>query len=133
MNLLGYTILVIVEERTSAKEATQLRRIPCAPTSTRCGATMLQALIMCSRGLVLFLTIRSMASPSRNRCRALRLSMVDLASPKNTQATLMTFGTVLLVLFYWANLTQGFYLSLLGISMCCVWYLAWLRSSLLSQ
>ena len=57
----------------------------CFLTSTRCGATTLQALIMWSRGRFLFRTIRSMASPRRKRWRALRRSSVDLASPTDTQ------------------------------------------------
>lgn len=54
-------------------------------TSTRWGATTLQARTMCSRGRFLFRMIRSMASPRRKRWSELRRSSVDLASPTESQ------------------------------------------------
>ena len=56
-----------------------------ALTSTRCGATRLQQRITWSRGLALLRTILSMASPRRNRCRALLRSWVDFTSPTRRQ------------------------------------------------
>lgn len=53
-------------------------------TSTRWGATTLQARILCSRGRLGFRTTHSMASPRRTRWRTLRRSSVDLAPPTET-------------------------------------------------
>lgn len=60
---------------------------PCFPklTSTRCGATRLQQRITWNSGLDLLRTILSMASPRRNRWRALLRSWVDLTSPIRRQ------------------------------------------------
>lgn len=54
-------------------------------TSTRWGATTLQARSRCSRGRVLLRTTRSMASPRRRRCSKPRRSSVDLACPTEAQ------------------------------------------------
>lgn len=78
--------VLFVPTKTGDPVLALLQEVPELPTfqvltSTRCGATRLQQRITWSRGRDLLRTILSMASPSRNRWRALLRSWVDLTSP----------------------------------------------------